>query len=410
MSANASSVGPTRAEPGSADDSSVDGHRVDGRQVDEHQVDDHQVDDHRVDDGARQGGMASRRRRGRALIAGLWLLVAIATVAGLALGPVPIGLAVIGRTLAAWLGLAGPAPAGSEQAFQVAVLESVRAPRVLLALACGAVLGAAGATMQGLFRNPLADPGLLGVSAGAAVAAIAVIVLGRQWFGSAVDSLGPFALPLAAFAGAMLVTALVYRVSRSEGRVVIAVMLLAGVAANALAGALIGYLTFLSDEQQLRLLVFWTLGSVGGANWATLIPATVAMLGALAWLLRLARPLDAMALGEDDATHLGIDVARLKRSAALATAIGVGAAVSVTGTIGFIGLVTPHLVRLAAGPSHRHVLLGSALLGAALLVMADLVARFVVAPAELPLGVVTALIGAPFLLWLLGRRRDALAG
>lgn len=355
-------------------------------------------------------GIADRRGRGRLLILGLWLLAAIATVASLALGPVPIGLAEIGRTALARLGLAEPFAAGSPESFQAAVLESIRAPRVVLALACGAVLGAAGATMQGLFRNPLADPGLLGVSAGAAVAAIAMIVLGRQWFGPAVDRLGPFALPLAAFGGAMLVTALVYRVSRSEGRVVIAVMLLAGVAANALAGALIGYLTFLSDEQQLRLLVFWTLGSVGGANWSTLMPATVAMLAALLWLLRLARPLDAMALGEDDATHLGIDVAKLKRSAALATAVGVGAAVSVTGTIGFIGLVTPHLVRLAAGPSHRQVLLGSALLGAALLLLADLVARFAVAPAELPLGVVTALLGAPFLIGLLSRRRDALAG
>ena len=355
-------------------------------------------------------GLADRRGRGRTLMLLLWLVAVLATFASLALGPVQISIAEIVHGALARLGLAAPFPDGSPEAFRITVLESIRVPRVLLGLACGAVLGAAGATMQGLFRNPLADPGLLGVSSGAAVAAIAVIVLGRRGLGSTLDALGPYALPLAAFCGAMLVTALVYRVSRSEGRVVIAVMLLAGVAANALAGALIGYLTFLSDEQQLRLLVFWTLGSVGGANWATLMPALVAMLLALLWLLRLARPLDAMALGEDDATHLGIDVARLKRSAALATAIGVGAAVSVSGTIGFIGLVTPHLVRLAAGPGHRRVLLGSALSGAALLLAADLLARFAVAPAELPLGVVTALIGAPFLIWLLSRRRDALAG
>ena len=257
---------------------------------------------------------------------------------------------------------------------------------------------------------------LILLTVGAMLVVLGIFNAALSWdiFGPRLEALlyGVFGscMALAAFCGAMLVTALVYRVSRSEGRVVIAVMLLAGVAANALAGALIGYLTFLSDEQQLRLLVFWTLGSVGGANWATLMPALVAMLLALLWLLRLARPLDAMALGEDDATHLGIDVARLKRSAALATAIGVGAAVSVSGTIGFIGLVTPHLVRLAAGPGHRRVLLGSALSGAALLLAADLLARFAVAPAELPLGVVTALIGAPFLIWLLSRRRDALAG
>ncbi len=351
--------------------------------------------------------MEERQARAGRVVLGCALLAGLAILLGLAIGPVRIAPSDLLRIVLARIGLMAPFAAGSEGAFLTGVLESVRLPRVLLGAACGAMLGLAGGVMQGLFRNPLADPGLIGVSSGAAVAAVAVIVLGPGLLGPWVRALGPYALPLAAFLGALMVTALIYRVSRSEGRVVVAVMLLAGVAANALAGALIGYLTFLSDEQQLRLLTFWTLGSVGGATWEAVLPAVAVMAVAAFLLLRLARPLDALLLGEVDAMHLGVDVARLKRVAAMATALGVGAAVSASGIIGFIGLVTPHLVRIAAGPGHRHLLPASALLGAALLVAADLLARLLVTPAELPLGVVTAAIGAPFLLWLLKSRRHA---
>lgn len=341
----------------------------------------------------------SREHRGRRLV---WLaagLALAALLAGIMIGPVRLGIGEVTRGLAAALGLVD----ASDLGFKAQVLQTVRLPRVVLAAAAGAALSVSGAVMQGMFRNPLADPGLIGVSAGGALAAVAVIVLGP----GLLAALGGFALPFAAFLGALATTGLIYRVSLFDGRVVIPTMLLSGVAANALAGAMIGYLTFLSDEQQLRLLTFWTLGSVGAASWHSSLPAIVVMLVATMLALRLARPLNALLLGEDAAMHLGVDVATLKRRSVVLTALAVGAAVSACGIVGFLGLVTPHLVRLLTGPDHRFVLPASALVGAALMPVADLIARTTVSPAELPLGVVTALVGAPFLFWLLQRRRGA---
>ncbi|MEB2317923.1 MAG: iron ABC transporter permease [Pseudomonadota bacterium] len=341
----------------------------------------------------------SRERRGRRLVRMAAGLAFLALFAGIMIGPVRLGVGEVLLGLAGALGLAD----ASELGYKAQVLQTVRLPRVLLAAAAGAALSVSGAVMQGMFRNPLADPGLIGVSAGGALAAVAVIVLGP----GLLAVFGGFALPLAAFLGSLATTGLIYRVSQFDGRVVIPVMLLSGVAANALAGALIGYLTFLSDEQQLRLLTFWTLGSVGAASWQASLPAIAVMVVATALALRLARPLNALLLGEDAAMHLGVEVATLKRRSVLLTALGVGAAVSACGIVGFLGLVTPHLVRLLTGPDHRFVLPASAFVGAALMLSADLVARTVVGPAELPLGVVTAMVGAPFLFWLLQRRRGA---
>ena len=341
-----------------------------------------------------------RETRGRAVIAACALFAGVAAVLGLTLGPMAIGggdmAIVLLDRIGLWFGAAAD-PVHS------AVIESIRAPRVALGLAAGAALGIAGAVMQGIFRNPLADPGLIGVSSGGAAAAVAVIVLGAGVAAPLIALLGPFALPVAAFTGSLTAVALIYRVSLFEGRVVVATMLLAGVAANALAAALIGYLTFLADDAQLRTLTFWTLGSLNGATWSRVWPALILMGIAIAALSTLARPLNSLLLGESEAKHLGTDVEALKLRAAVCTAAGVGAATAVCGIIGFVGLVTPHLVRLMTGPDHRFVLPGSALLGAGLLTFADLVARLAVQPAELPLGVVTAFIGAPFFFWLLIR-------
>ncbi len=326
------------------------------------------------------------------------VLLGLAILVGLLIGPVPVSVVQVLQAVAASGGLIDSTGLG----FEEKVIESVRLPRVLLSAMSGAALRISGAVMQGLFRNPLADPGLIGVSAGGALAAVSVIVLGTR---IGLPELGGLTLPIAAFLGALIVTAVIYRISQVDGRVVISIMLLAGVAANALAGALIGFLAFLSDEEQLRLLTFWSLGSVGGANWQTSLPAMMVMLVATLCSLKLARALNALVLGEDDALHLGVAVGSLKRRAALLTALAVGAAVSACGIIGFVGLVTPHLVRLIAGPDHRFVLPVSALAGAILLTLADLLARTVVIPAELPLGVVTAMIGAPFFLVLLLRHR-----
>jgi iron complex transport system permease protein len=342
-----------------------------------------------------------RERRAIALLPLGLLLLAGAMLAGVLLGPARISAAGLLATLADALGLA-PLPA--EHARDAAVLGVVRAPRVLMAALIGAGLGAAGAAMQGLFRNPLADPGLIGVSAGAALAAVAAIVLGGSLFGAAAGLLGLWLLPLAAFAGGLLATLLMARLGTVGGVASVATLLLAGVAVNALAGALTGVLVFMADDRQVRDITFWTLGSLAGARWAQL-PVVLALVGLPSLLLcALARPLNALLLGEAEAFHLGVRVEAVKRLAVVLAAVAVAAGVAFTGLIGFVGLVVPHLVRLGFGADHRLVLPGAALLGGALLVLADLAARSLAAPAELPVGVVTALLGAPFFLWLLRRR------
>jgi len=288
---------------------------------------------------------------------------------------------------------------------QAAVLLQIRAPRVLMAILVGAALATSGAAMQGLFRNPLADPALIGVSAGAALAAVSVIVLGSSLSASlgivAIDG----AVPLAAFCGSLAATLLVKRLATSEGRTDVATLLLAGIAIQAIAMAGTGLLTYLADDEQLRTLTFWTLGSLGGATWPALLFAAPLMLLAIIGIPLFARSLNAMLLGESEAGHLGFDTQRLKQLLILLVAAAVGAAVAVSGIIGFVGLVVPHLLRLVLGPDHHWLLPGSALLGATLLLLADLLARTLATPAELPIGIITALIGGPFFIWLLTSRR-----
>jgi iron complex transport system permease protein len=335
------------------------------------------------------------------------LLLVAAMLAGLLFGPARVSPAGLLAVLADLLGLA-PLPA--EHARDAAILGVIRAPRVLLAALVGAGLGTAGAAMQGLFRNPLADPGLIGVSAGAALAAVAAIVFGGGVFGAAAGLLGLWLLPCAAFVGGLGATLLMARLGSVGGVTSVATLLLAGVAVNALAGALMGVLIFMADDRQVRDITFWTLGSLAGARWAHL-PVVLLLVGVPAALLcLLARPLNALLLGEAEAFHLGTRVEAVKRAAVVLAAITVAAGVGFTGLIGFVGLVVPHLVRLGFGSDHRLVLPGAALLGATLLVLADLIARSVAAPAELPVGVVTALLGAPFFLWLLRRRATGAGG
>ncbi|MFQ2369674.1 FecCD family ABC transporter permease [Aeromonas enteropelogenes] len=293
-------------------------------------------------------------------------------------------------------------------AHKLLIVQEIRLPRTLLCIAVGGILGLCGAVMQGLFRNPLADPGIIGVSGGAALgAALAIVLLtplNQQWQAT----LGIGLLPLLAFLGGALTTTLVYLLGTREGGTSVTVMLLAGVAITALSGAVIGLLTYLADDQMLRDLSLWQMGTLAAGK-----PADVALalltLATLIWLfLRDANPLNALLLGEGEARHLGVDVQALKRRLILLTAAGVGVAVAVSGMIGFVGLVVPHLVRLMAGPNHVRLLPLSALLGAALLLGADMLARTLLAPAELPVGIITALLGAPFFIWLLIKGRRAL--
>lgn len=327
------------------------------------------------------------------LLMGLGLLAFAAVLAELALGPVQVPLTDIGK----WL--TGDADAGT-----AAILGQIRAPRAVLAVLVGTGLALAGATMQGILRNPLADPGLIGVTGGASLGAVIVIVLGEVLFAGLPNPLRPFMLPFAAFIGAALVTAFVFVVARRGGQTNVATLILAGVAVNAIAAAGVGAMVYISDDQQLRNLTFWSMGALGGASWTIVaVTALIVAMSALA-LSRFDRALDLFQLGERAAYHSGLDVERIKLKAGLLTALAVGAVTAAAGPIGFIGLVAPHMARLIMGPGHRWMLPAAALIGTALILLADLCVRLAVPPAEPPIGLATSLIGGPFFLWLLMRR------
>ncbi|MDG9725786.1 FecCD family ABC transporter permease [Streptomyces sp. DH41] len=330
-----------------------------------------------------------------ALTAGLLLLVPVA--AGTGAYPVPVG-DVLGSLLHR-TGL------GGTELDRVAesVLWNVRFPRIVLALLVGASLGCAGALMQGVFGNPLAEPGVIGVSSGAAVGAVAAIAFGLNF-------LGDWTVSVFAFVSGLVTVLVVYAMSRSGGRTEVVTLILTGIAVNAFAGALIGLFLFFADTAAVNQITFWQLGSLAQATW----PKVLAVLPCAAVGLGLAplyaRRLDLLALGERSARHLGVDVERLRIVLVLVIALLTAAAVSVAGVIGFVGLVVPHLLRMVAGPGHRFLIPGSALLGALVLLAADLAARTVADPAELPLGVLTALLGSPFFFWLLRRTRRRQGG
>jgi iron complex transport system permease protein len=280
-----------------------------------------------------------------------------------------------------------------ESALWRSVLFDLRLPRIFFAIICGTGLALAGAVMQALFRNPLAEPGLVGMSLGGALGAVIAIVLGAQGF---------FAVAPAAFIGSLGATTLAYSLGRRHRGV--ASMLLAGIAINAICGALIGLFTSLANDAQLRSLTFWNLGSLAGANWRLLIflgPWTLLM---AILLLRDWRALNALLLGEREAQHLGFPLAQLRRRLIVLSTLMIGPLVAAAGTILFVGLIVPHLVRLAFGADHRWLLPNTAIGGALALTLADWISRIAVIPAELPIGVVTGLVGGPFFLWLLLRR------
>ncbi|PIE13321.1 MAG: iron ABC transporter [Rhodobacterales bacterium] len=288
------------------------------------------------------------------------------------------------------------------------VLYDIRMPRTAMGVLVGAALAVSGAVMQGLFRNPLADPGLVGVSAGAGLGAIGAIVLGGMLPAAISGVLGYYMVPVAAFVGAWCSTMILYRISTRRGRTSVATMLLAGIALGALTGAISGALTYIANDAELRTLTFWSMGSIGGATWAKVLAAAPLIIIALAVSPFLARGLNGLALGEAAASHIGIPVQRLKNTAILMVAGATGAAVAVSGGIGFVGIVVPHLLRLIVGPDHKYLLLNSALLGASILLCADVISRVVIAPAELPIGIITATLGGPFFLWILLRQRGLL--
>lgn len=274
------------------------------------------------------------------------------------------------------------------------ILWQIRLPRLLGALLIGAALAISGATMQGLFRNPLVDPGIIGVSSGAALAAALYIVIIQPLMP---QSITIYALPIAAFLGGWLVTFMLYLLSQRNGQLHIAIMLLIGIALAAFTGALTGILIYIADDNQLRSLTFWSMGSLAGMNWqmVAMMAVIVVICSPLIW--REHRALNALTLGEEDAQYIGFEIAKVKRRLVFYVALLTGASVACVGAIGFVGLVIPHLMRLIGGSNHRYLLVNSLIGGAILLMIADTLARTIAAPAEIPIGIFTALFGAPFL-------------
>ncbi len=331
---------------------------------------------------------------------GLMLALAVVTLASIRWGAVPIPIRTMGTALhGAWQGV-------RELSLDERIFLTIRLPRALLSASVGAALAMGGTLMQGLFRNPIVEPGLVGTSAGAAFGAALYFVLGAALHFTA----GPWTLPVAASLGAGLSTWMVYRLSGAHvvGRSSVVALLLTGIAVNALFLSGVGFLSYLARDPQARSITFWNLGTLSGASWrAALVVAGATVLGMLA-ALRDARGLNALMLGEEEAAYLGVDVPALKRRVLIVNVLLVAVATAFTGVIAFVGLIVPHLLRLWRGADARFLILGSALLGGTVVGVADLTARLLLAPAELPIGVVTSVVGVPVFLALL-RRRERLA-
>ncbi len=341
----------------------------------------------------------------RLLMSGLPLLLVIIMLLATVSGPMSIDLSA---TLAILLERIGLPPIWEYSSQQQVIIESIRLPRMLLGVLVGASLAISGAALQGLFRNPLADPSIIGVSAGAALGAALAIVLGATVLSAFTEVMQHYSVPALAFAGGFVATQLVYRIGTTAQGTSVATMLLAGIAISALSGAGLGLMNYIADDAMLRNLTFWQMGSLSGASWTTVGLTAACLIPQMLLLMRERKALNALLLGEAEAMHLGIEVNRLKARLILWTALGVGVCVAASGMIGFVGLVVPHLIRLAIGPDHRYLLPASCMLGACLLLLADLIARTLVAPAEMPIGIVTALLGAPFFIGLLIRQRQRL--
>jgi iron complex transport system permease protein len=333
-----------------------------------------------------------RRRRVAALTA-LGAALLVLAVLGVAVGSVPVAPDRIWAVLAAKAGLGSDATT-----LESTIVWTLRLPRVAMAVVVGATLSLAGAALQALVRNPLADPYVLGVSSGASLGAVAVMTLGAA-------SLGGLSVPGAAFLAAAVVLAVVYAFAQRAGSFTDARLVLAGVALGYVAMAATSFLQLLAEPAELRGIMFWTMGSLAGARWEALPIPVVTLIAVGAWLLAQGHPLNALALGDDDAIAVGVDLKRMRLGLLAASAVLTAVAVSVAGGIGFIGLIVPHIMRLAVGADHRILLPASALGGAVMLVGVDLIARTVGSPNEYPVTIFTALIGGPFFLWLM-RARD----
>lgn len=332
----------------------------------------------------------------------LWVSLPVAVMLGLNAGTVNIPIDIIIRQSTSLFLQLSTTDIHTDQINTI--LFDIRLSRICLAFLIGAILAISGAVMQGLFRNPLAAPSLIGVSSGASVGASIVIVLTGAWLQTNAV-LGLSVVALGAFIGSFLITILVFRLSTSTLGTSVTTMLLAGIAISALGGAVNSLLSYFADNEMLRQISIWQMGNLSTANWTRVSIVAVVAVVVLILFPRESKSLNALLLGESEARHLGIDVQRVKKKLILLTTLGIGTAVAVAGMIGFVGLIVPHIVRLLIGPDHRWLLPVSALAGGILLLIADTLARVIIAPAELPTGILTAILGAPFFIMLLIQQR-----
>lgn len=286
----------------------------------------------------------------------------------------------------------------------------IRLPRVLLCVIVGAGLSVSGALMQALFRNPIVEPGLIGTSSGAAFGAALVFVVGKDFFAHYSHLLGIMALPLSAFIFSLIATLLVYKLSSSFGKITVSVMILVGVAINAVAASCTGFMSYIARDPQARSITFWNLGTFSGANWDSVILVYAVTIPSIFLVLRYSKALNALLLGESEAVYLGIDTEKLKIKIIVLNTLIVAIGTSVVGVIGFVGLIVPHLLRMLKGSDNRFLIIGSTFAGAIIMNVADMVSRVIIAPAELPIGIVTSFVGAPIFIWILLRQKGGKGG
>jgi iron complex transport system permease protein len=296
-------------------------------------------------------------------------------------------------------------PSGTIEPIKQGLFIQIRLPRVLLCVIVGAGLSVSGALMQALFRNPIVEPGLIGTSSGAAFGAALVFVVGKDFFAQYSQILGIFALPVSAFVFSLIATMLVYKLSSAFGKVTVSVMILIGVAVNAIAASCTGFLSYIARDPQARSITFWNLGTFSGANWDSVMLIYAVTVPSIFLVLRYSKALNALLLGEAEAGYLGIDTNSLKTKIILLNTFIVAIATSVVGVIGFVGLIVPHLLRMIKSSDNHFLIIGSALVGAIIMNIADMTSRVIVAPAELPIGIVTSFVGAPIFIWILLRQK-----
>lgn len=331
-----------------------------------------------------------------------WLLLfmSLCFVLAVSIGPAVIDYSILFKSVASLVN------SNDEFDMTLSIVNNIRIPRALLAILIGFALAISGASLQGICRNPLADPGLLGISSGAAAAAVIGIVFMTQW--ALPDVIKPYLLPILAFIGAAITAMLINKMAQVNGRLEIVTLLLSGIALNALFAAIIGMMSYLADDQSLRLITYWLMGSLGAATWLNITIVTPVLAFAIWGIWRRRHELNLLLLGEANAKYMGVEVNRIKKELLWLNALTVGVAVSVSGIIGFIGLVVPHILRITLGSDYRTLLINSMLLGGAVMLIADLVARMVASPAEVPIGIITSIIGAPVFIFLLIKQKKKL--